>query len=488
MSSSILTSLKEQWRASNLSTQFAVTAAAVIGFGMALLGWWVVGQIERGVVSHAAASAALHMDVFIEPSLQDLKSADKLPPSSQNALREIVSTDNTSHAIAGISVWRRDGELIFSTCEDADTRRRIDHAKVITSAWNGSIQSDFVLAPAATGRFGAQKAGPVLKVFAPMHARDTGNVIAVAELNAVSPELAASLSRARIQTTGVVGLLSLAMVASLFGIVRRGSRMIGEQKTALEARVHELTGLLAENATLQSRIVDVNRRATDNNDKAMRRIGAELHDGPVQLIALSLLRLETIRLPGTADNGSRNFDDFDAIEAALREALKEIRDLCSGLSLPNLERVPVVKVIEYAIMNHERRSRTNVAREIASDLPLTAPPLILTCVYRFIQEALNNAVRHAGGKDQKVSARCDGRSLLIAVSDGGPGVTAQNLDPTQSTGGHGLGLSGLKDRIETLGGRFTISSAEDQGTLLSAELTLDTNIDPSARISGILQS
>lgn len=485
MISDIARTLRARWQAADLSAQFAVTAAAVVGCGMAVLGWWVVGRIERGVVDHAAASAALHMDIFIEPHLQELARSKQISPEQQKALNDLISVTEHGQSVVAVTVWGRDGTMIFSTEPFAAGKGPIAPSHIITSAWNGNIPSTFEPVEPTIAHTAPNK-NPVLKVFTPMHATGSNKVIAVAELEASSPALATDLSRIRMQTTGVVGMLTLAMVASLFGIVRRGSRMIGEQRLSLEDRVRELTALLQENAGLQSRIVDINRRATDHNDKSLRRIGAELHDGPVQLIALSLLRLESLRLPDFNSVEGRNHDDLDAIEAALRDALKEIRQLCSGLALPDLERAPIAKVIEYAIMNHERRSRTQVSRQITKSLPATAPPLLLMCVYRFIQEALTNAVRHAGGKDQSVIAAYSAGRLRIEVADGGGGMTARDLDPARFAAGHGLGLAGLKDRVETLGGAFTISSGADSGTRLAAEFELDGLFDPVPPNSGIV--
>ncbi|MEQ1653939.1 MAG: ATP-binding protein [Hyphomicrobium sp.] len=481
----IASKLRARWQALDLAAQFAVTAVAVIGTGMALLGWWVAGRIERGVIAHAAASAALHMDVFIETHVQDLIRSNTLSASSEKALSSLIARSHQGNTrVVGITIWNKNGSAVYST--DPMTANSVGPQRIIATAWNGEIPSTFETKIGYSARTGASGSGAILKVFAPMHSTGTNRVIAVAELNAANPALASDIRQARFDTVAVAGLLSLAMVASLFGIVRRGSRVIGEQQLALEARVRDLTESLEENDRLQSRIGDINRRAADRNDKALRRVGAELHDGPVQLIALSLLRLESLRIPELSTVERRNHDDFDAVETALRDALKEIRDLCSGLALPNLEKAPISKVIEYAVMNHERRSKTQVARIIASDLPASAPPLTMMCVYRFIQEGLTNALRHAGGKDQIVAAAFDGQLLTIEVADSGPGMTASDLEPARFASGHGLGLAGLKDRIETVGGSFTISSALGQGTRLTAVVEINPDTAPSLMNSGIV--
>ena len=473
----LVLTLKRRWLAACLATRFAITAAAVIATGMAVLGWWVSGRIEKGVVSHAAANASLHMDIFIEPQLQNLAKNQPLSEASKRALTGLGPVDGPDRKVLNVTVWDAFGMPIFSTTPQGYGAISARDTRLVRAARLGDVQSTYDTAAASLTASAEPaktlaKQDRVLRVFSPMHETGTSRIIAVAELEEVSPQLAEGLKRARMQTTGVVGLLSLAMFASLFGIVRRGSRMIDDQRRTLEDRVHDLTALLKENAGLQAGIVDVNQRATQRNDKALRRIGAELHDGPVQLIALGLLRLESLKLPGLNSVDRRNDLDLDAIETALRDALKEIRDLCSGVALPNLEGVSVSKVIDYAIMNHARRSRTRVARTSVGDLNIPAHPLVLMCIYRFIQEALNNAFKHAGGQGQHVATEYDGERLRIEIADTGPGMAADALDPARFADGRGLGLAGLKDRVETLGGRFAIESGASEGTRISATLNL----------------
>jgi signal transduction histidine kinase len=491
----LIAELRARWTAASLAAQFAVAAAAVIGISMALLGSWVAGRIERGVIDHAAASESLHMDIFIEPHLQDLTQGNELSEASKKALAGLISVTSHDQKFVDVKVWGKYGTQIYAAAGEPSqaatagisTSLPASTLLMIGRAWDGAIQSVYGDAETdAAARAGLKPRDSVLRVFSPMHATGTNRVIAVAELDATNPGLATGLQRARLQTTGIVGLLSLAMLASLSSIVRRGSKMISDQRLALQSRVNELTEALATNAGLQADIIDINRRATDRNDKALRRIGAELHDGPVQLIALSLLRLESLKLPELSGVERRNYDNLDAIESALRDALKEIRDLCSGLALPNLEGVSVSKVINYAIMNHERRSRTRVTRDGSGDLNTPAPPLVLMCIYRFIQEGLNNAVKHGGGKDQKVIAEFDGKKLDVTVSDGGPGLAGGPVDPERFASGHGLGLAGLKDRIESLGGHFALSSIPGQGTQLSASLDMTTLSATAPLNSGII--
>lgn len=454
------------WRSLNLVHQFALTSAAVIGLAMTLLGWWASTRIEAGVVEHAAAYAALNLDNFVEPHLQSMASGEPLTKTSERALTALSAHSELGQEIVGLTIWDTNGQAIFST-RTGIINPAVTAPPQVRKAWAGSVESTF---DRADPRNPADER--VLKVFAPMHQKKTQRVIAVVELHEAGTRLAANLQRMRVRTAAVVGLLSLAMLASLFGIVRRGSQTIIEQRLALTERVNELSDLLSQNDELQRRVIDANYRSADTNDRFLRRVGADLHDGPVQLIALSLLKLEALKPDGQDAAAARPPEsEVDSIETTLRDALKEIRDLCSGLALPNLDGISIGQVISYAIMNHERRSRSKVTAELADNLMVKATPLLLTCVYRFTQEGLSNAVRHANGKGQMVRAAYDGVELDIEVSDDGPGF-AECAKEHESKG---LGLAGMRDRIQSLGGTFTAGNKPSGGLRISARLNLADN-------------
>ena len=96
-------------------------------------------------------------------------------------------------------------------------------------------------------------------------------------------------------------------------------------------------------------------------------------------------------------------------------------------------------------------------------LPANMSSLHKVCIYRFVQEGLNNAYRHAGGIGQTVHVASDGRELTVEVADKGPGFS-----PAKSSGGDRLGLAGLRDRVESLGGKFSLEAQLGSGTRLRA--------------------
>jgi signal transduction histidine kinase len=251
------------------------------------------------------------------------------------------------------------------------------------------------------------------------------------------------------------------MLSVLFAIVRRGSRTIESQQRTLHERISQLSGLLSQNEALRQRIDDLYVRSAETHEAFLRRVGHELHDGPAQLIALALLRLDALRPKPGQDDGKE--EDYERIRNALVDALGDIRNISAGLILPELEDASPAEVLRLAARNHERRTGTRVRCEVDS-LPLKLSPLLKSCLYRFTQAALNNAYQHAGGTGQSVSGTHRNGVVEIAVSDAGPGF----LPEARNTNGTRLGLISMRDRVVSLGGTFDLATAPGAGTRLTA--------------------
>ena len=88
-------------------------------------------------------------------------------------------------------------------------------------------------------------------------------------------------------------------MGALFSIVRDGSKTIDQQRVFLTERVAQLSDLLQQNEVLRQRVERAARSATEGTERLMRQVGSDLHDGPAQLIALALLRLDSLKLAKT---------------------------------------------------------------------------------------------------------------------------------------------------------------------------------------------
>jgi signal transduction histidine kinase len=155
------------------------------------------------------------------------------------------------------------------------------------------------------------------------------------------------------------------------------------------------------------------------------------------------------------------------IRSALEDALKDIRNLCKGLLLPEIQSLSFTDALRHMVRTHERGTGTFVDA-VYGDLPATVPDFVKASLCRFVQESLNNSYRHANGKGQKVRVDVEDEMVVLSVSDEGPGLSVP-LDED----GVRFGLKGLRDRIESVGGRMSVETAPGRGTRLTAHLPLN---------------
>lgn len=292
-----------------------------------------------------------------------------------------------------------------------------------------------------------------------MPVREDGGerVIAVTEFYEPSDELERQVGAARLRSWVVVAAATLAVYLLLAGMVKRTSDTIASQQRALREQVAALARLLEQNARLHERVRHAAGVTTALNEQALRRISSDLHDGPGQALGLALLRLDGLEEQCAAPCGMAS-GDLPVIHRAVDDALRELRAISRGLRLPELAPLTVADVAERAVRDHERLSAIRVDRQWR-DLPAQVPLPIKIALFRSIQEALSNATRHGRGIGVAARIWTEPDLLCLAVSDRGPGFA-----PEQAEAGEGLGLVGMRERAELLGGDFCLDSEPGRGT------------------------
>ncbi|MGO9750091.1 MAG: histidine kinase [Solirubrobacteraceae bacterium] len=234
-----------------------------------------------------------------------------------------------------------------------------------------------------------------------------------------------------------------------------------EHNAELVASVCAAASLALENerlqAELRARLVELQAsraRLVEATDAERRRIERDLHDGTQQRlvsIAMSLGLLET-KLPAQATAAKPLVRET---RKALADALAELRELTHGINPPLLTE----RGLPAALDELCRRAALPTRLHLALDRRL--PDRIESAAYFVASEALTNAAKHSHGSEVLVLASDGGQRLTIEVADDGIGG---------ATTASGSGLRGLADRVEALGGRFTVSSPSGRGTTLRAEI------------------
>jgi signal transduction histidine kinase len=447
----------------SLSQRFAITGSAVMLIGMFVIGSWVTGKIQANVIENTAQATALFMDSFISPLAQELEGNDTLSVGPIRALDEMLASAALQNRVISIKIWKKSGLLGYSNNVEL-IGRRFEPTDSLRKAWAGSVVAEFDDLASEENQLDRQAGVPLLEIYSPIREAWSGKIIAVAEFYEDASTLKDSLQEARLQSWLVVGIVTLVMALSLFGIVHGGSVLIERQKAVLQNRMVETSRVSEQNRQLRQRVERASGRISELNEQFLRRISAELHDGPAQLVSLAALRLDSLRRDG--DRQARD-GEINVIHKALGEAMRDIRNICNGLSLPEIETQDLHESLLRIVQSHEQRTQTDVESVIAPSLA-TIPHAVKICAYRFVQEGLNNAFRHAGGVGQKVEYSVVDQVLRVAVFDAG----AEAAAATAGSHGVGLGLAGLRERVESLGGTFSFDQAPGKGSRLAMTVSL----------------
>lgn len=464
------------WSRLGLDARYGLASLPVLFVAMLGLGAWVTGSISFEVIENTALNASVYVDSAVSRELQGLASRPQLAPDETMRLNELLTDTPLGRRVLSFKVWSAGGRLAYSSREPGTTGRVFEPSPKLRQAWQGNVAAELMPNEEAESRAEHGLGVPLLEVYMPVRARDRQDVIAVAEFYQDASELKADLQSARTRTWAIVAAVMMGMYGLLFAIVHAGGRLIRSQAAQLTDKVAELSELLAQNEALRARVGRATRRITELNESFLRRLSADLHDGPAQALSLALLRLHNLsspsRMPQTATGpgGDGTVDEMEQIRGTLQEAMQEIRQISRGLSLPELAGLSMGQVLERVAASHVRRTRTQVALDLDDLDPLSdvSMPVKITA-YRFAQEALTNAFRHAKGNGQAMRARRVGNAVEIRVSDEGPGMPAGRGEPMADP----MGLAGLRERVEVLGGRFLIDSLAGEGTTLTALLPVE---------------
>ena len=455
----------------SLAQRFLIGSLVILVVGMTGIGLWVSRQIEDGAVHRTASTTALYVDSLIAAPLQDLAAGGSLSAESTARLDWLMRETPLGREVAVFRVWDPAGRVIYSTAPETIGEQYPIEGE-LAEALKGEVTADVgrlegdVELPAGLHRH------DLLEIYSPVRGSGTNDVIGVAEFYYGTADLQGDINRARLRSWLVVGGATVVIYLLLAVFVQRASNTIVRQQHVLATQVDRLTDLLAQNEELHRRVRTAAARPPALNERFLRRFAAELHDGPAQDISLALLRLDHVaaRCAGS-DWKEKERDatahDLGVVENSLRHALQEVRATSAGLMLPQLGDLSVAAVVDHATRAHRRRTRTEIEVEVG-DLPEEAPLPTKIAVYRIIQESLTNAWRHAGGQGQTVKANRLGGAIRVEVADTGPGFDVATMGGAEEH----LGLLGMRERVESLGGEFRIESAPERGTRVVATLPL----------------
>ena len=218
----------------------------------------------------------------------------------------------------------------------------------------------------------------------------------------------------------------------------------------------------AELALHRSELQQLSARLVDAQETERRSISRELHDEVGQ--ALGLLLMEVGRLSNQlASSDEKSREMLEHIKTVAERVVQTARNMALLLRPSMLDDLGLVPAVEWYARELSRQAGIEV-KVHAENVSEKLPDEVKVCVYRVIQEALNNAQRHAHAKNVLVELTRSSDATRVKITDDGSGFDAKRT--------RGMGVLGMEERVKRLGGTINIDSRPGAGTTITVELPL----------------
>ena len=256
-----------------------------------------------------------------------------------------------------------------------------------------------------------------------------------------------NLLTGQVYSNQFVPIWNAAIVLSFYLIfvwLLRSLRMIQD---SLENRVRERTAILttelAERKRLEHEVLVISERE-------QRRIGLDIHDSLCQHLTGTALA-EQFLAEKLIARGAPEVEDADRVTGLIEEAISMARSLAAGLSPIETEGEGLLTAL--ADLAAHFSSQFKIAcRFTYEDHVLIHDPTVATHLYRIVQEAVHNAIRHGKARNVDIGLRRAGSEVILTIVDDGCGL------PAGTAVSHGMGLRNMKYRASILGGNITLAS------------------------------
>jgi PAS domain S-box-containing protein len=234
---------------------------------------------------------------------------------------------------------------------------------------------------------------------------------------------------------------------------------------------------VTERRLAQEALSTVSRRLIEAHEEERTWLARELHDDVNQRLALVTVNLDVLKreIPSSADEALRQVSE---VREQLQDLGKDVQALSHRLHSSKLDYLGLTAAV--IAFCREFTEHKGVKIDLQCDaVPRTVPEEVSLCLFRVLQEALQNANKHSGSQHYEVSIRYEGDDISLTVSDSGIGFDLQ-----QAMGGRGLGITSMRERLNLVGGELTIEPRTPSGTVVGARVPIPAG-SKSASAAGI---
>ena len=231
-------------------------------------------------------------------------------------------------------------------------------------------------------------------------------------------------------------------------------------------RSHEDLELRVRARTAQ--LMNANARLINAQEDERRRIARELHDDFNQRLALISVELEVLEQEST-ESGGQAVERLHKLATTTKQLSSDIHQLSHQLHPAKLDQLGLVAAARSYCAEISRQNEVQIAFT-ARDVPTTLPQPTALCLYRVIQEALRNVVKHSQAADACVELIGSGDAINLRITDSGVG-----FDLAQTTEHEGLGIVSMRERVRAVNGEISIHTGPGEGTRVEVSVPLSAS-------------
>jgi len=222
---------------------------------------------------------------------------------------------------------------------------------------------------------------------------------------------------------------------------------------------------VTERKLAEDALSSVSRRLIEAHEEERTWLARELHDDVNQRLALLAVTLDIVKrgIPPAATEARRSISE---ITKQLRELGNDVQALSHRLHSSKLEYLGLVSAANGFCRELSERQGIQIDFH-CEEVPTTLPKEISLCLYRVLQEALQNAVKHSGSRHFQVSLTCTLDKIRLTVRDSGVGFNGE-----EEVMGRGLGIVSMRERLKLVDGELSIDSQVQKGTEVRATIPL----------------
>jgi signal transduction histidine kinase len=269
-----------------------------------------------------------------------------------------------------------------------------------------------------------------------------------------------------VQLNGIIEALSLrsAELAAANGDLNREIALRKTVEEALKKSEKHYSVLLAQSDHLQEELRRLSRQILSAQEEERKRISRELHDVIAQTLTGINLRLASLKQEASTNIQGLN-ENIERTQRLVEQSVDIVHRFARELRPAVLDDLGLVPALRSYLKQFG--VRTGIRTRFVSGGPLDSLDTTQrTALYRVAQEALTNTERHARARGVSVTFRKHGNQLCLKVADDGKSFAMHRV--MLARGRRGLGLLGMRERVEMVGGKLEIQSRSGSGTTVSA--------------------